>query len=979
MRLHLDRARACLKSFDFRRLFLEELGWAKFKVNSFEVRVDDYVARIDAIAEQGGMVIYEATPIGDSDILPSHVRKAIDRQVTKRTFEHLIIFINRDRCQSVWLWVKRDQGKQIAPRETSFYSSQPGDALLQKLDGLFFDLDDLDDEGKVSIITVAQRIKNSFDIEKITRSFYGKYKAEHDQFVKTFIKGIENIDHRRWYASVLLNRLMFIYFIQKKGFLDGDTDYLANRLAASKKKGKDKFYQHFLSRLFFEGLALESKDRSKTTQEMLGNVPYLNGGLFLEHDIEKNNPHISVPDAAFERLFCFFKNYHWHLDDRPCRRDDEINPDVLGYIFEKYINQKQMGAYYTKEDITGYICRNTIIPSLFDKLEKSHSVAVNPLPISEIEPYIYDAIRQEDRLPTESSGEFERRMRRLIDIRSNFKCGKITQIKDFITYNLDITAYAYDFLRNLKDPSVLRTFYFECLKPFSILDPTCGSGAFLFAALNILEDLYEICLDKMEIFAADFNDREFGDEMKRVAIHPNRRYFIYKRIIVGNLFGVDIMEEAVEICKLRFFLKLASEIDPDPTKDNLGVEPLPDIDFNICAGNTLVGYANLVDVENSMFGRTVLGRIKEVEVQVSGFRKNQTEAQISPFLLGKNKESIRKLLDEIDSKLDQSLFSEYGARDISKWKQSHQPFHWYVEFNNILRTKGFDVIVGNFPYVEYSDVRGSYTIQGYKTEKCGNLYAYVIERAFHLSSPESYIGQIIPMPAINTRRMDGLQELLRQSDRPLWISSYDERPSNLFTGVDQRLSIILMGRHLPKCEAPLIHTTGINRWGVIERPVLFKRIKYALLRTPVNYGGVAILKGQDELETSILKKFVLQKPITLLLAERPTNQSEKIAYRTAGGRYWKVFLDHPFETASLSNKVVDLKKGVDSKVLVAVMSSDLFWWYYSLHFDMYNLKDYMIFGFRFNYENGASDFVWVFSIDRNDNGMRKPLNTRGFE
>ena len=67
------------------------------------------------------------------------------------------------------------------------------------------------------------------------------------------------------------------------------------------------------------------------------------------------------------RLFAFFDHYHWHLDERPLRADNEINPDVLGYIFEKYINQKQMGAYYTKEDITEYIGKNTIIPFLFDQ------------------------------------------------------------------------------------------------------------------------------------------------------------------------------------------------------------------------------------------------------------------------------------------------------------------------------------------------------------------------------------------------------------------------------------------------------------------------------------------------------------------------------------------------------------------------------------------------------------------------------------
>ena len=103
-------------------------------------------------------------------------------------------------------------------------------------------------------------------------------------------------------------------------------------------------------------------------------MPYLNGGIFQRHQIEKSHGEtIQIADAAFEELFDFFEAYQWHLDERPLRNDNEINPDVLGYIFEKYINQnekytsqKQMGAYYTKEDITEYISKNTVIPSLFD-------------------------------------------------------------------------------------------------------------------------------------------------------------------------------------------------------------------------------------------------------------------------------------------------------------------------------------------------------------------------------------------------------------------------------------------------------------------------------------------------------------------------------------------------------------------------------------------------------------------------------------
>ena len=120
-------------------------------------------------------------------------------------------------------------------------------------------------------------------------------------------------------------------------------------------------------RLFHEGFGKRPKERAADLEKLIGRIPYLNGGMFERHDIEKRyGDDIQIPDKAFERIFDYFDQYQWHLDERPLRADNEINPDVLGYIFEKYINQKQMGAYYTKEDITEYIGKNTVLPFLFD-------------------------------------------------------------------------------------------------------------------------------------------------------------------------------------------------------------------------------------------------------------------------------------------------------------------------------------------------------------------------------------------------------------------------------------------------------------------------------------------------------------------------------------------------------------------------------------------------------------------------------------
>ena len=334
----------------------------------------------------------------------------------------------------------------------------------------------------------------------------------------------------------MLNRMMFIYFIQKQGFLDNDPDYLYNRLQQIKAtRGKDRFqtfYRLFLLRLFHEGLGQPEAERAPELAELLGRVPYLNGGLFDVHDLERDNPKIHIPDNAFEQIFAFFDAYQWHLDDRPLHKDNEINPDVLGYIFEKYINQKQMGAYYTKEDITGYISRNTIIPFLFDQAKKDCSIAFKAgggvwrLLSDDPDRYFYESVRHgitydlnkdetltdkrklpheiaeglndvsqrggwnepaspDYALPTETWREHVARRQRYEEIYSKLESGEITSINDLITYNLDIEKFAQDVITSSEGPELVRAFW-KALNRVSVLDPTCGSGAFLFAALNIL-------------------------------------------------------------------------------------------------------------------------------------------------------------------------------------------------------------------------------------------------------------------------------------------------------------------------------------------------------------------------------------------------------------------------------------------------------------------------------------------------------------
>ena len=393
----------------------------------------------------------------------------------------------------IWQWVKREAGKPTVRRELRYHGGS-GDNLLQRLQGIAFSIDEEDD---VTVATASGRVRKAFDVERVTKRFYERFRTELGAFTE-FIEGITNMGDRDWYASLMLNRMMFVYFIQKQGFLADDQDYLRNKLSEVRGTYGDGqfqgFYREFLLRLFHEGLGKPATERPPDLVELLGEVPFLNGGLFDPHELERDYPDIAISDETFERVFEFFDDYSWHLDERPNREDNEINPDVLGYIFEKYVNQKQMGAYYTKEDITGYISRNTVIPFLFDAARKKDNVAFQPgggvwrLLQDDPDRYIYRAVghgitwnaravanpeRLDEQfdlppeiaagiadvskrgnwneaapeahaLPTETWREVVARRQRYEEVRAKLESGDVTEINDLITLNLDIEQFARD-------------------------------------------------------------------------------------------------------------------------------------------------------------------------------------------------------------------------------------------------------------------------------------------------------------------------------------------------------------------------------------------------------------------------------------------------------------------------------------------------------------------------------------------------------
>ena len=893
MKFDVAKVRKCLKSFDFNTLFREHLGWDRHQA-TLDIPVDGVTVRLSAVAQKRGFIAYVCPAIPDRA-----VRLKVDHQVTKTAREHFVIYADQSAGQQVWQWVRREPGKPLASRDHRYDVNSTGDALIQRLDQIAVSMEE---EDSFTLTSATNKVRKAFDVDSVTKKFYERFKAEHAAFLK-FIKGIKADADLEWYTSLMLNRLMFVYFIQKKGFLDGDTDYLRNRMRQVRElKGKDKFqsfYRYFLVRLFHDGLGKHKDDRKldRALEKLLGSVPYLNGGFFEVHQLEERNTEIDIPDKAFEKLFNFFDEFSWHLDERPLRAGNEINPDVVGYIFEKYINQKQMGAYYTKEDITEYISKNTIIPFLFDAAQKKCPIAfkpesflwrllrddpdryiyaavrhgvvdsqgkVIPLP-NEIEAGIKDALKRDGwnraaidpfALPAETWREYVARRQRCMELRDKLRSGQVHTVNDVITLNLDIWQFARDAIVNSEGPELLRAFWqaivgrvpeksnekFE--QGITVLDPTCGSGAFLFAALRILETLYGDCLERMERFVEDqaggnhqpekFSD--FKHILAQIAKHPSDRYFILKSIIIGNLFGVDIMEEAVEICKLRLFLKLVAQVERVEQ-----IEPLPDIDFNIRAGNALVGYVSMAEIKKSQagtlgFGASEINRIEEdalaVEKYFEEFRSKQT--MHGGKVTAKDKAELRKRLAKLDGELDCYLAGEYGIDVKGKnsgafddWKVSHEPFHWLVEFYGIMTAGGFNVIIGNPPYISAAKVRKTYTFRNYETLKCSDIYANVQERCVQLLMERGRCGMIVPLSLSFSGDFQSLRTLLFRSYTSNWFSSFGRIPAALFSAEVRVRNTIHLGVKGPHSATHSHFTSVLHRWFESYRPCLLAVLSYA--------------------------------------------------------------------------------------------------------------------------------------------------------
>lgn len=823
-----------LGAFDFARLFIDVLGWnrATSEASWEHDATGETAFTRRTVAELGGVV---AIQIVTHDGWPDEQQRLrVWKHIAHSHAENLLIFTDKQTGarQSQWYWVKRDKHPETGkPRLTSrrheYFKGQPVDLFASKLQAMVVELSELDASGRLPVLEAARRIAAALDVEKTTKKFFTAYEQQHLELLK-HIQGIANERDKRWYASVLLNRLMFVWFLQKKGFL-GSTDqtglqsydYLREKLQKSEQYGSNRFFDEFLKALFFEAFAKPEADRSATAKALTGKIPYLNGGLFLPHKLEQDANHalrlgltLHVADAAFTGIFDLFASFTWNLNDTPGGDADEINPDVLGYIFEKYINQKAFGAYYTRPEITGYLADRSIHKLI---LERVYEPAVPELKQKEVK---FDTVA--------------------------------------------------DLLARMDARTALKLVN-EVLPSITILDPAVGSGAFLVAALKTLINIYYAVVGRAEMGASSELKSWLSHIQKD---HPSVGYYIKRRIVTDNLHGVDIMEEACEIAKLRLFLAMVASV-----RKVEDLEPLPNIDFNILPGNSLVGLMRVDEVEfntkqNDLFKPTYRSLVDEKNRHLNTYR-HAADQMGKHFNLRELRDSIDVEMRHASGVMNELLRDQFEAlgvkfeeaqwdakkKDLGKPKKrqvtvadiaAQTPFHWGYVFDDIVQRRGgFDIILANPPwevfkpqakefFAEYSGVvtKNKMTIKEFEKESAKllqnaevraawlayesrfphinkyfrtapeyvhqlavvdgkkipsdlNLYKLFLERCFELVRPGGQCGIVIPSGIYTDLGAKGLRDMLFEQTQIEGLFCFENR-KEIFEGVHRSFKFVVL-------------------------------------------------------------------------------------------------------------------------------------------------------------------------------------------
>ena len=734
-------------------------------------------------------------------------------------------------------------------------------------------------------------IENAFNVEALSKEFFGKYKAQYEAFVNYMVDPTNGMrqhfidtgfDHTgmaadkirdreekpiRDYVKKLLGRIVFLHFLQKKGWLgvpaskewgEGDRDFMLNIFKNANERQKENFLDDILEDLFTEGLDRNRSDQGDlydTKVEGFRNcrIPYLNGGLFERDILDKKPSHF--PASYFNGLLTMLSQYNFTIDENdPNDAEVGVDPEMLGRIFENLLeDNKDKGAFYTPKEIVQYMCRESLIA------------------------YLQTDMREEDK---ECIRQFV----------TTHDASQLGELKEYIDQKL------YD---------------------VKICDPAIGSGAF---PMGLLRELF-FC---------------------RSAIEPNiveNAANIKRHIIQNNIYGVDIERGAVDIARLRFWLSLIV--------DEKSPEALPNLDFKIMQGNSLLEQYKGVDLSTMTEKKIGAGEsLTFFDSMLDVYRKNLRDKLTEYYACPEHdkKMQLRKDIADIVKQelVEQGIHIDFEDMDLSA---NSQFFLWHTWFHDVFSRpskKGFDIVIGNPPYgAKYDNQTKRYYKNTYVTANSirglqkGSLdtYTLFIELGYNLLRKNGSFAYIVPISLTSSDSLTGVHRLLMGNCDTIYISSYAVRPKPVFENAVVNTSILLFKKTETPCQY-LFSTKMHRRGNEFELQRLIDNLQFVDVKGQTLYGRIP--KIGSEIEKTILNKLFNYTKLGSLIK----TSGSPIIYRFAGGRYFKVVTN--YSTGSSAERTIYFANSKIADAVGCILSSSLSFWFYQIFSDNSNWKTYEI-------------------------------------
>ena len=431
--------------------------------------------------------------------------------------------------------------------------------------------------------------RRGLSVQPITQDFFRDYKAAYDRTVATLAETMEK-EEAEQFTQTLFNRLLFIHFISKKGWItwNGNSDYL-KALWADYQENRTNFHSDRLTVLFHEGMNTPEELRDPATENVLGIVPFLNGGLFDRNELDLKEVH--VDDELISGIVGnegLFSQYNFTVTEAtPLDTEVAVDPEMLGKIFEETVNERHSnGAYYTPRPVVSFMCREALKGYIANK-----------------------AIAGMGR-------------------------DKITGLVDGRSPEVITPQQALDVANAVAE--------------IKVVDPACGSGAFL---LGMLQEIIIL-----------------NDTLFRAGKTPESLYHQKLDIITNNIYGADIDRLAVSTAMLRLWLSLAVDYEGDDIP-----EPLPNLDMKLVIGDSITGpNPQQVDFTSESISNSNL-RISIAEY---------TTAQ------GDKKSDLKREIGRIKQQLRNEL-GDAAPEGVVEWR---------IEFADVMLNGGFNITIANPPY-----------------------------------------------------------------------------------------------------------------------------------------------------------------------------------------------------------------------------------------------------------------------------------------